>query len=143
MTSPADIGYGTLFKIGDGTTPTEVFTKIGYVTNLKPLSVSRDSIDVSHNESANRFREFIPGLRDGGEISFDILLDPDGTDLDTLYNDEFNSNTVGNKKIDFADGSSFAFAGFCTKIDADAPTDDKMVLSVTYKVSGKPVLTQA
>ena len=143
MVSTADVGYGTLFKIGDGATPTETFTKIGTVINLKPLSVSRDSIDVTHNESANRFREFIPGLRDGGEISFEILLDPDGLDLDTLYNDEFNSQTVGNKKIEFADGSDFTFAGFCTKIDADTPTDDKMTLSVTYKVSGKPVLTQA
>lgn len=142
MASTADVGYGTLFKIGDGATPTEIFTKIGTITNLKPLSVSRDSIDVTHNESSNRFREFIPGLRDGGEISFDIQLDPDGADLDTLYNDEFNSQTVGNKQILFADGTDFTFAGFCTKIDADTPTDDKMMLSVTYKVSGKPVLTQ-
>lgn len=142
MTTNARIGHGTLFKIGDGATPTEAFTTVAEVTSLKPPSMSRDAVDSTHSESADGWREFIAGLKDGGEVTLEINFDAGSATTDLLM-DQFATSVVGNKKITFPDGSEFAFAALLTNFEPDAPVDDKMTASVTFKVSGKPVLTQA
>lgn len=141
MTTAAMIGHGTLFKVGDGATP-EVFTTVAEVTKLKPPGLSRDTVDVTHMESTGGWREFIAGLKDGGEVSMEINFDPGGTTTD-LLTDMFSTSTVGNKKIVFPDNSEWAFKAILTGFEPDAPVDDKMTANVKFKVSGVPTFTQA
>lgn len=137
MTTQAKIGYGVLFKIGNGATP-EVFTTVAEVTNITPPALARDSVDASHEASPESWREFIPGMKDGGEMSFDINFVP-GSSTTLLLLAEIEA-AVGNKQVVWTTGEIMSFAGFCTAFEPDTPIDDKMTASVTYKVSGKPTL---
>lgn len=137
MTTEASIGYGTLFKIGDAGSP-EVFTAVAEVTSITPPGMSRDAIDATHMESPDKFREFIAGLIDGGEVSFDLNFVPGGAST-TLLLAELEA-PPGNKQVVFATGEIFSFVGFCTGFEPEAPVDDKMTATATYKVTGKPTL---
>lgn len=144
MTTQARIGYGTLFKTGNGASP-EVFTTLAEVVNITPPSMARDTVDASHMQSPNAWREFIAGMKDGGEISLELNLVPGGVALISVM-EEFalsGSSALKNRQIVFPDGSTLACAAILTNAEPDAPLDDKMPLSVTLKVSGEPTLTQA
>lgn len=144
MTTEADIGYGTLFQTGADSSP-EVWTTMGEVTNITPPALSRDSIDASHEQSPNGWREFIPGLKDGGEVSIELNYVVGSTSTLALVA-ELNASgqsAVKPRRILFTDGSFWEFDAFLTGFEPEAPLDDKMVASVTFKVSGQPLLTQA
>lgn len=141
MATNAAIGFGTAFKRGDGADP-EVFTAIAEVTAINGFAMSKDTVDASHMTSTNRYREFISGLRDAGEVSIEINFDPDGTDIANAFTD-FNANVARNYQIVWADTSEFEFSGICTGVETGAPVDDKMSATLTYKITGQPALTQA
>lgn len=143
MTTNARIGYSTLFKTGNGASP-EVFTTLSEVTNITPPALARDTVDATHEESPGAWREFIAGLKDGGEISLDLNFVPGGAAAASLMGelDLDGPLAVKNRQILFPDGCYFAFAGILTAFEPDAPIDDKMSASVTIKVTGKPILVQ-
>ncbi|WP_262048658.1 phage tail tube protein [Bradyrhizobium sp. Bra78] len=144
MTTEATVGIGVLFKTGDGAVP-EVFTTGVEITNITPPSMSRDSVDATHELSPNSWREFIPGLKDGGEVSVDMNFVPGNAEAAALMA-EFaldGAAAIKNRRIEFPDGSYFAFAAFLTGYEPDAPIDDKLAASATFKVTGEPTLVQA
>ena len=53
---------------------------VGNVTNLSN-SQTRDSIDISTMDSTSKFREFIAGMADAGELTFTINYDGDARKL--------------------------------------------------------------
>jgi predicted secreted protein len=144
MTTSARIGYSTLFKSGNGATP-EVYTTLAEVTGITPPAMARDTVDATHEESPGAWREFIAGLKDGGEVSMDLNFVPGGTAAAALTAelDLDGSLATKNRQILFPDGSYFSFAAILTGFEPDAPIDDKMSASVTFKVTGKPTLVQA
>lgn len=132
----AAIGYGSKFAIGDGADP-EVFTDVAEVTSITPPSDTIDVIDATHMQSPNKTREFVEGLIDPGECSFDINFVPGG-DADTAIQ-ALKGTGVHNFRITFAPGDTGAvtwdFAGILTGYEPDVPVDDKMTASVTVKVT--------
>ncbi len=142
MTTTASIGYGTLFKTGDGMSP-EVFTTLSEVIGITPPSMSRDSVDVTHEQSPSAWREFIAGLKDAGEISLEMNFDPKNAGASSLMAELALSgpSAVKNRQIVFPDGSMFTFAAFLTKYDPDAPLAKSMSAKVTFKITGAPTLT--
>ena len=144
MATSARIGYQTLFKTGNGASP-EVFATLAEVTGITPPAMARDTVDASHEESPGAWREFIAGLKDGGEVSLDLNFVPGGSASLSLTGelDLDGPLAVKNRQIVFPDGSYFSFAGILTGFEPDAPIDDKMSASVTFKVTGKPTLVQA
>lgn len=144
MATSARIGYQTLYKSGNGASP-EVFTTLAEVTGITPPAISRDTVDATHEESPGAWREFIAGLKDGGEVSLELNFIPGGTAIAALMAemDLDGPSALKNRQILFPDGSYFSFAGILTGLEPDAPIDDKMSASVTFKVSGKPSLVQA
>lgn len=135
-------GFGTELRRGDGATPTEVFTAIGSVTNVGGPGLARDTYDVTAHDSPNRWREFIGGLKDGGEVSLDINYDP--VDHDTLVAD-LDDSAARNYELAFPTtpetlwGLSLILTGF----EPNAPHDDKLAATITFKVTGQPVLDQS
>ena len=141
MATDAAIGYGASFKRGDGASP-EVFTALGEVTAINGFELSKDTVDATHMGSPDRYREFISGLRDGGEVSVELNFVPDGTAITNAFTD-FDADVARNYQIVWADTSDFEFSGICTGISTAVPVDDKMSATFTYKVTGKPTFTGA
>ncbi|MBY6113294.1 hypothetical protein KUW09_04855 [Mameliella alba] len=137
----ASIAYGIDFQRSD-MQAAPAFTTVGEILNVSPPSLSRDTVDATHSKSPNRFREFIAGLRDGGEVSVEIQFDPGSTTAAAAIAD-LETDTAIDYKIVFPDTSEWDFSALCTGIETDAPIDDKMVATFTYKVTGRPVLTAA
>lgn len=138
MTTQAKIGYGVAFKIGNGAVP-ELFTTVAEVTDIKPPNWSRDSVDATHNQSPDGHREFILGLADGGEVSFDVNFVPGSATTLLLMAEKVAD--MSNKQIIFPNGEIMTFRAGCTGFEPTAPIDDKMAATVTYKVSGTVTLS--
>lgn len=133
----AMIGHGTLFQTGDDASP-QTFATLAEVTNITPPSIARDAVEATHMQSPEKWREFIAGLKDGGELA--VELNYVKTSAATMMA-EFDSDVVKDRRITFPDGSTFDMAALCTAFEPDAPNDDKIAASATFKVSGKPVFT--
>lgn len=133
MTTNAAIGYSTAFGIknGGGT-----YDDVAEVTRVKPPSYARDAIDATHMESPDRFREYIAGMMDAGEVSIDINYVPSTSDVILAA----MTAGAGDFQITMPNGVKFQFKAIVTGFEPEAPLDDKMSATATFKVSGKPVL---
>jgi predicted secreted protein len=135
--------YGSKIKLGDGGTP-EVFTSIAEVLDLTPPALSRDSIDVTNQDTVNGWREKIPGFRDGGEVSFKCNWLPGNStqNATTGLLSTFNDNLLHNWRIVLPDTiTTVAFKGFLTGYEPDLPLEEQGQLSLTITVSGAVTIT--
>ena len=132
-------GFGTELRRGNGGSPTEIFTAIAHSTNISGPGLSRDTYDVTTHQSPERWREFIGGLKDGGEVSVDVNYDP--ADHDTLV-DDLDDTNARNYELAFPDPDEtvWEFKAILTGVEPSAPHDDKLTASLTFKLTGKPTL---
>jgi predicted secreted protein len=129
--------FGTIWSIS--TDGGSTFTAVGEVTNVDVLAVKVDTIDTSSHDSDDQWREFVGGMKDGGELSMDINYDPGlhGTILSNLGGDPIAHKIV----LTDAGAAVVTFDGILTGLQAKAPYDDKLSGTATIKVSGAPVIT--
>lgn len=130
--------YGSKLQLGDGATP-EVFATIAEVIDITPPPLSRDTIDVTNQDSANGWREKLPGFRDGGEVTFKCNWIPTNATQDqtTGILSTFDDELVHNWKIILPDATTeVTFGGFLTGFEPDLPLEEQGQLSVTITVSG-------
>lgn len=141
MTTNALIGHGTILAYGDGGSP-ETFTALAEVNNISGPGMSADAPDATHMESPEGFREFIGGLKDPGEITVECAHLPGNAtqDASTGVLSLFSSGAKTNWRITFPDDPAtiWNFEAVVTGFEPDTPIDDKMMLSITLKLSGKP-----
>lgn len=131
--------FGTLFERGDGALPTEAFTALANVTNIGGPEAERETYDTTAHDSPDGWREFVGGLKDGGEVSLEVNYDP--RDHDDLYED-FEDDEPRSYRIVWPNGlGAWSFKAIMTGFSPEAPHDDKLAAELTFKVSGKPVLS--
>lgn len=135
--------FGTTLRLGGTTASTG--TAIAQVTNISGPGLSADTIDVTSHDSTTGYRQFLQGLKDGGEVTLDINYDPTGathknTSGGLLY--EFEQGTQNNYALVFSDSSTtvWVLPAIVTGFEPSAPMDNKLSASVTLKISGKPTL---
>lgn len=134
--SDAAIGYGSAFGIdpAGGTS----FTDLGEVFNITPPSDTTDVVDVTHMASPNRTREFILGLNDPGECSFEMNFVP-GSPSDDMIQLVKAAGTVVSCRVTFPNAATWIFDGLLTGYAPAVPNEDKMTATVTFKVTGSYV----
>lgn len=137
--------FGTVLMMkNDSTTAFSTGTDvIGDLTNISGPTMSAEHIDVSSHDSTGAFREFVTSFLDGGEVSLEGNLTAGGGADDLV--DAFCDRELQNVKVTFptTDNLNWAFDGYVTGVETDAPYDDKAGFSATIKVSGKPTLSTA
>ena len=143
MPTKVRIGMGTLLSYSNGLLP-EVFTLLAERVSIKGPGISRDSLDATHMDSPNNWREFIAGLKDGGEVTIESNYVPtDATqNATTGALALFNSGVTRNWKLVMPVSPivTWILPAFLTNFEPDIPLDDKMMLSLTLKVAGEPTL---
>lgn len=130
-----DIGFGSKFQRGTGSDPI-VYADIGEAIDFKMPELTRDTKDATHYNSPDRFKEFIFGLRDGGEFGVTIQF-KDIAALDDLMAD-FMTDTALPYQFLFPDETAWQFTGGITKIGPAVPMEERMTAEFTFKISGKP-----
>ncbi len=135
MSSTAVSGVGTHFRRWDATASNPKFVKISEINSISGPSKTRDTIDVTSLDSIDGYREFITGFRDAGTVTLNMNFTRDS--FDTMNND-FEDDDPKNYEIVLpdAENTSLEFEAFVTEVPLEIPTDDKITLSVTLKITG-------
>lgn len=137
-TSAAMIGYGSHFHIFQTEDSPEDWIDLGEVTNITPPSATTDMIDVTHMQSPGGRREFVPGLIDPGECSFEMNYIPGSVGDTYLLGllDVAPSLRKRRCKIIYPNDVADVFEALIQGYEPSVPTDDKMTATVTFKVTG-------
>jgi predicted secreted protein len=132
--------FGTILKVGDGATPTEAFSNVAEVKDIKGWSASLSTEDTTHQGSTAA--EFVAGVLDYGEVSFDVNFDPAGVSHDKLF-DDMVAKTKRNFKLVMTDSGAaeYSFSAFITKFELDMKVKGALTASITLKISGAVTLT--
>ena len=131
----AKIGYGTTYEIWDAGSSPPAFVEISEVFSVTPGAPAADRIDATHFQSPNRRREYIPGLIDSGEASFEINWVP-GNASDLLIRDLMDSGETVEHRITFPGGARVTFDASIIGYEKEIPVDDRMTATITVAVSG-------
>lgn len=130
--------FGTTLERSDmASSPT--FAPIGNVSSFEGPNAEREAYDVTAHDSASGWREFIGGLKNGGEVTAEVHYDP--TVHDTIYGD-FEDDTARDYRMSSPVGESWEFSAFLTGFEREMPVDDKMTATLTWQVTGQPTLSE-
>ena len=127
--------YGTLFTVGSTTTDNAV----AELTNISGPGVSVNTIDVTSHDSADAYNEFVAGLIDGGEISFEGNLT--SASAGNVIMNAINGRSTQKCAVIYPTGVAWEFVAIMTGLECDAPHDGKIGFSGSAKVTGKPTLS--
>ncbi|WP_411033840.1 phage tail tube protein [Shinella sp. BYT-45] len=132
------IGYGHVLEIALASGPS-AFTYIREVFDVTPPADSDDTVEATHMQSPGRRREYIAGLTDSGEASYEMNYVP-GSETD-----RFLRSIRGKKLIvrdTFANGVSIVYNALRQSYETAVPVDDRKTATLTLKVSGEPYMTE-
>ena len=132
MTTAAISGVGTLFK-------RETVT-IAEINSITGPGMTRQTIDVTSLDSTGGYREFITGFRDGGTVVLNMNFKKANYDV-FLADFEANGTVSYSIVLNDTGASQLDFEGLVTDLPLTIPTDDKVTMDVTIKVSGAVTFT--
>ena len=143
--SDGTLGYGASLDL-DSTTNFTASTTIGNISTIGIGDETWDTIDISTMDSSDKYREFIQGMADAGEITLEMNYDgaASGTanDINTLKTNTSNSFKITiNDHTTATSKSNIIGNCFFSSIGMAIPFDDKITQSITMKISGKPTFT--
>lgn len=140
--SIAKISNGALVQVGDGTpiSGLEGYTTIPEVMHITGPSTKFDLLDVTSHDSDGAFREYIPGLLDGDQISIDINWRPSNTVHKSLRLDSVNQ-TLRSVQIVFPDTGENTVQSntYVQELTPKADIGTPMSAAVKFKVTGNPL----
>jgi hypothetical protein len=145
METEAIIGFGVKLSRGDGASP-EVFTEVAEIIDLTTPSMTKDQVEATHTNSPDGFREYIPGLKDGGEFTASMNYVPgnatQGNASGGLLNDFINDTASRNWRITFpgSPAMTWTFKGTPISYMINTPLDDRATIDVSFKVGGAPTI---
>lgn len=136
MASAAVKAIGTALKIGDGGSP-ETFTTIAEIKAITGPARTSDKIEVTSMDSTGGYKEYVPGLKDGGDVTCDMNF-VDSAAQDAL-GDDFENQTLRNFQIVTTHGTpkTIAFAAYVTNFGYSFDPTDVAKRNVTLSVTGQ------
>jgi predicted secreted protein len=133
--------WGTQFARN---TTGSTYVVVANCTDISGPSREREAIEVTAHDSPDQYREFVKGLKDGGEVELTLNYDPNEATVSVL-DDDFEEDDLRAYQLivfpDTADEWTWDLNALITSLGDEFPHDDKMERKVTLKISGKPVLT--
>ena len=140
MATAAVRAQGVLLKMENDAGGT--FTTVAEVLSISGPTMSRDQIDVTNQDSTGNVREFINGLMDPGEITFDInYLTENATHDDTTDGllGVFSSGDSRAWELHLpgpGSGVKYGFNAIVNGFEVGANVEEQLKASVTLKISG-------
>src|SRR5574338_1066895 len=136
MTTNVGIGIGAEFWLDDAS---NVLTQLDEVLSVSPPNPQTTDVEATHMASPNRRREYIAGLIEDGEGTFEFNYVP-GNATDVLVRAAINDGVTRSYKIvlPVADGSTWEITGDCVVKgwQRTTPIDDRMTATLTVRFTG-------
>jgi predicted secreted protein len=132
----AIIGYTTKYSIMGAQTPTPSYVDIAEVISITPGDATADRVEATHMNSPGKRREYIAGMIDSGEATFEINWVP-GSATDVFLRDLFTSGATRSHRIEFPNGVTVTFNASIIGFSKAVPIDDRMTATITVAVSGE------
>lgn len=132
----AIVGKGYTLKYG--TVVDTYGNTLGNCLDVSGPSVSVDDIEVTHNDSTSGWKEFLPGFKDGGEVTFSMRFNK------TEFAEAFG--IIGTSKfweLKLSDLSSYEWEGYIKGFSNETAYAGDVTCSCTIKVTGVPTFTAA
>ena len=122
----------------NGTTFSYNSVAIGDVVSISAPSVTVATIDTTN--IADVYRTFLGGTIDSGELSLEIMYDPNSTAGAALEAEwEATASAAPTARacvITFSDSSTYTFNAILIGFQANLAIDDRVTASVSLRVSG-------
>ncbi|MDB1924060.1 phage tail tube protein [Clostridium tertium] len=127
-------GLGTKIKLDENA--------IANLTEISGLEVSADTVDVTTLDSEDGYREFVGGLKDGGEVGISGFFNPETGKGQVEFLEALDTGAVKNFIIEFPTsiGKKWIFKGIVTAFTTGVSLEDPLSFEGSIKVTGKPTL---
>lgn len=131
--SSAIAAKNTLLVIGS--------TPIVELTGINGPGMKSDTVDVTHHQSPGNWKEFVPTLKDGGEIGFEINFIPTNATHRNVVGGLIyllDQQTLQSFSLVYPDseGTTWTFSAYVVGFVPSAPHDGKLSAQITIKISG-------
>ena len=137
---------GSKLYVNNGTTESPTWEQIANLTTIGEIGLESDEIDVTTLDSADDFKEFIGGAKDGGTVDLEgnVVTDAGLAALYALA----NSRAKKEFKIEYPTKQGETAAAYWTLTgyvnsckDGEKTVDGLLTFSSGIRVSGAPVFT--
>lgn len=129
-------GFGVVLE-REATAGAGDYAAVANITSLSGPTLEREEIEVTAHDSPDQYEEFVFGIKRTGELSADVNYDPAKHDL---LLDDWSSSEPRAYRVTWPDAAStrWQFDAGLTGLEPEAPHDDKLEASLTFKISGVP-----
>lgn len=129
MATAAKRAYGTLFKQG-GTT-------IAEVRSIGDVGPEAEMIDVTNFDSTAGWKEFIPGLIDGGEVQIEMNFIPGNSSQQGLRTNLTGRSSATYSVVWTDTGETWSFTAYVQSIKPRGGVAEALTATVTFKITGQ------
>jgi len=118
-----------------------IYTDLAQLTGIKWGGHKRDALDASNVDSPDNYREFIGGMRDGGQCTISVVYD-EANATHAQVTTDLESDVVTNYRIAFPAPISkvWTLPALVIDIGREMPFEGKVTLDFIIKISGKPTV---
>jgi hypothetical protein len=139
MATQAVTSHGTFLKVGDGADP-EVFVTIAEVKDISGPGTRLNTEDATNHDSGG-WREPVPTLLEGGEVTFDINYYTGATQTSMREDMEARTRRTYQMVLPTTPAETLEFNGYVTNFEYSAPVEGILSASCTIMVTGPIVST--
>ena len=115
---------------------------VAQVTSIGGPGLGLDTEDVTTHDQATAFEEVVSTLLRSGEISLDIVYDPNGTTHSAAAGliDFVENKTTAYLALIFPGPYEWSFVAYVTGFEPSAAGDGALTATVKLKLTGQPTL---
>lgn len=127
----------------DDTTAGVAYTTVASVTNVGGPGLALDTADVTTHDDATAWEDVITTILRSGEVSMDIVYDPNAATHSTATNgllDRYQDKTSTAVRITFPGSVLWYFSAYVTGFEPSAPFDGALTAAIKMKINGAPTL---
>ena len=127
----------------DATQAGETLAAVAYIQNISGPGLGLDTEDVTTHDSAGAWEEVVGTILRSGEVSLDLVYDPNANSHDATDNGLAEMLVNGDRvgfSIVFPGSVTWSFAASVTGFEPSAPHDGALTAAVKLKLTGVPIL---
>ncbi len=116
----------------------DTWVDIAGIRDMSGPGVSGDVVDVTTHDSPSAFREFLKTVIDPGEVSFDLVFDPEDAAGQGALEDESVARTFQDYRVVYntTNTKTWEFSACVTQLEPNQPVEGEISASVSMKLSG-------